>query len=282
MRKTNRPDIYRYDDAIRFLEDWLSYRKKNESDFNLRAFSKSCGIALGAVSMMLSRKRVLSEKAFQKMSPHLGLGKEEIRFLDLLRIVGTSDIPKARLDAAEAMMGFKKYRNLNSKDSRTFEYLTKWYFVTIYEMFSLQNFQFNVDWIRKTIRYKLSADEVQKALDFLVDHKFVVKSTDGSWSQSVQHLDCTEGIYKISLCEFHKQMLDLAEDALHSVPREDRLFMGQTMAVSGKNVEEIKRIIRRAIDEINAVNLDVPDREEVFHVEIAAFPLLKKLEKEVV
>jgi hypothetical protein len=71
-------------------------------------------------------------------------------------------------------------------------------------------------------------------------------------------------------------MLDLAHESIHSVARDERLIMGQTMAVSKENFEQIKHIIQKAVKQINEVNKGSHNKENVYHVEIAAFPLLTK------
>ena len=167
----------------------------------------------------------------------------------------------------------------NIPENRTYEYLTKWYYVAIYEMFNLDSFQIDALWIQKKLNKKLGLTEIEQAISFLKKHHFVKQNPNGTWSQTTTHLDCTEGIYKISLAELHKQMLDLAHEAIHSVKREERLIMGQTMAVNKENFEQIKQIIQQTIKLINEINKNSTDKDNVYHVEIAAFPLLKSAEE---
>jgi len=145
----------------------------------------------------------------------------------------------------------------------------------MYEMVNLNDFQMDVDWIRRKIDKKLSVQEVEQALEFLKTNDFVVQNPNGSWSQVTPHLDCTEGIFKVSLAEFHKQMLNLAHESIHTVERERRLIMGQTMAISKADFVKIKEIIQNAVKNINDVNQSAVEKEEVYHIEIAAFPLSK-------
>lgn len=276
MSSENRPNIFLYHDFIQFLNDWFLFLRKTKNDFNLRNFSKKSSIALGYMNMVLNRQRPLSEKAFLKIIPNLYLSADEQKFLNLLRTVGQSEDSNSRLAAVNEMMRFKKFKTTNKKENRTYEYLTKWYYVAIYEMFNLDGFKYDIGWIQTKLAKKLSLTEIEQALDFLKQNNFVKQNPNGTWSQVETSLDCTEGIFKISLAEFHKQMLDLAHESIHSVARDERLIMGQTMAISKENFEQIKQIIQQAVKQINEVNKGAHNKENVYHVEIAAFPLLNK------
>lgn len=276
MSKTDKPNIYTYHDHVDFLRDWFSYLKRTQNDFNIRNFAKKTNTAVGYVSMVLKRERELTEKGFQKISGQLGLNSEEKKYFNLLRIVSQSENPQVRLETVQEIMKIQKFKLNNQRENRTFEYLTKWYYVAIYEMFSLTDFKYDEHWIQGRLRKKISIQDVRAALDFLETSKFVMKNPNGSWAQVTPNLNCTEGIFKVSLMEFHHQMLQEAYNSIDEVSREERLIMGQTMAISRKDFDRIQKIIQGAIEDLNKVNKDSVDREQVYHIEIAAFPLTKK------
>jgi uncharacterized protein (TIGR02147 family) len=279
MNMNIRPNIFTYQDHVHFLNDWFAHLKKTQSNFSLRGFSKISDIALGYITMILKRERELTEKGFQKIAPHLTLDDSELTFLNLLRIIGQSENSSIRLKAVDEMMKMQKYKLNNKNENRTYEYLTKWYYVAIYEMFNLSEFKMDIHWIRGKLRKKLSLKEIEQALEFLKKNEFVRENSDGSWSQSSARLECTEGIFKVSLAEFHNQMLDLAHESIHTVEREKRLIMGQTMALSKSDFLKIKDIIQNAFKNINDVNATADYKEDVYHIEIAAFPLSDDKEK---
>lgn len=277
MSKLVKPNIFTYQDHIQFLNDWFAYLKKTETQFSMRNFSNKVNVSIGYMSMVLKRERELSEKGFLKISASLGLKEDELKFLNLLRIVGQAEDSVVRLQAVNEMMSLQRFKANNKNENRTYEYLTKWYFVAIYEMFNLVDFQFDPEWIRSRLRKKLSLSEVKSGLDFLVKNHFVIQNENGTWSQAQAHLNCTEGIFKVSLAEFHKQMLDLAHESIHTTNRDNRLIMGQTMAISKSDFAKIKDIIQNAISSVNEVNKQSIERDEVIHIEIAAFPLSKRV-----
>lgn len=276
----NKPDLFTYHDHIHFLNDWFKYLKKTKSGFSMRTLAHKSQIAVGYISMIFRRERELSEKSFHKMLPQLFLNDQEKSFLDLLRIVGQSPDPQARVEAVQKMSKLKSFKTKNNNDVRIYEYLTKWFYVAIYEMIALENFKMDAKWVQSRLNRKLSLSEINSAFDFLKNQEFIKLGMAGKWVQTKSHLDCREGIFKLSLGEFHRQMLALAADAIEKTPREQRLIMGQTMSISAKDFEKIKVIIQESVQKINEVGSNSDSKNNVYHIELAAFPLTKIIKYE--
>ena len=53
--------------------------------------------------------------------------------------------------------------------------------------------------------------------------------------------------------------------------------MGQTMAISRDAFNKIKTITQDAIQNLNVANKNSSEKDQVYHIEIAAFPLTRRL-----
>lgn len=231
--------------------------------------------------MVLNRLRPLTEKTFQKMMNHIFLNSTEKNFLNQLRIVDQSENAETRIEALQQILKISKAKDSNSNEYKVFEYLTKWHTVAIYEMFALPSFQFDPAWIQKRLIKNIALNEIEQSLEFLKSHHFIQQNENGQWMQAKTDLQCKEGIFKLSLGEFHRQMLSLASFSIDAVQREDRFVMGQSMALSKSDFLKIKEIINHSIAEMNSVNKNTTEKCDIYHIEIAAFPLsLNILNKE--
>ncbi|OFZ28953.1 MAG: hypothetical protein A2622_12705 [Bdellovibrionales bacterium RIFCSPHIGHO2_01_FULL_40_29] len=276
MSKIIKPDLFQFHDHIYFLNEWFSYLKSTKREFNLRELSKKSQISVANLSMLLKRQRPLTEKTFFKLAPFLNLNDMEKKFLNLLRIVDQSEDAETRLMALNQIVKIAKFRENNSQEFKAYEYLTKWFYVSIFEMSALEDFKLDAEWIQNHLIKPISIAEIQQAIQFLLKQNFLKQNADGSIKQIRSHLDCREGIFKVSLGAFHRQMLDLAGYAIENISREDRIIMGQTMAIAKEDFEQIKEIINNAILNINKINSKTERKDAVYHVEIAAFPLSLK------
>lgn len=275
MKHLERPDIFTYYDHLTFLKDWFTYLKKSRSDFSIRTLAQKSEIASGYLPMVLSSQRELSEKAFLKILPHLGLDAQEKKFLSLLRLVGESQDATIKVDAVNQMSKLKRFKEKNDKEIRVYEYLTKWFYVAIRELVVLSEFKLDHEWIQKKLTGRISIPEIEEAIQFLKDQNFITQDLQGKWIQPKTELDCREGIFKLSLSQFHRQMLELASDSIDKTPRAERYILGHTVAISSQDFQKIKAIIDESVSKITQLDLGTEEKQHVYHIEIAAFPLTK-------
>ena len=281
MKTENRPNIYQFHDPILFLNEWFIHLKKSKTQFTINDLAKKSEISPANLSLVLSRKRPLTEKSFQKIINLIHLDSTEKKYLNHLRIIDQSENSELRMEALNQIVKICKNKSLNSNDYKVFEYLTKWYYVAIFEMFNLDQMQLDPAWIQKKLIKKISLLEIEQCLDFLKVHGYVIQNENKKWQQAQTQMDCRDGIFKLSLGEFHRQMLSLASYSIDAVKREDRFIMGQTLALSKEDFIKVKEIVERAILQIAEVNQNTKKRTEIYQIEIATFPLaLENFEKD--
>jgi len=273
--KTQRPDIFSYHDHLEFLKNWVAYLKATQSRFSLRSLAKQAGLASGYLPMVLKGTRPLSAAALAKMIPYLSLNTNEQSFLDCLLVLGTSTSHEARVSALERMKKFSQFRSNNAQEAAAYQYLTHWYYVAVREMATLSGFKDDPVWIQERLRFQVSLKEVKEALEFLFENKFLEKAKDGSVQAPADALNCQGGIYRVGLSHFHREIMRLAGEAIDKVPREERNIMGHTCSLNSKNYEKARAIAEEAIRKIQALTAH-EEGEEVYHFEVALFPLTKK------
>lgn len=146
----------------------------------------------------------------------------------------------------------------------------------------LPDFQLDNVWIQKRLRGRISQKQVSDAIRFLVENEFIEIGPDGSCSLPQLNLECREGVYRISLGEFHRQVLDLAHKAIQDVPRESRYIVGHTVVLTKDEFQQAKKIYDEAIlriEELKSKNPALSANSEIFHFEFAAFPMTEKSEE---
>ena len=273
MKQLEKPNIFTYHDHISFLKDWFLYLKKSRSEFSMRTLAQKSQIASGYLPMVLAGQRELSEKAFLKILPNLGLDTQERKFLSLLRLVGESRDPSIRVDAVNQMSKLRRFQESNNKEVRVYEYLTKWFYVAIRELVALSDFKMDSEWIKNKLTGRITISEIEEAIEFLKVEGFLAQDPNGKWVQPKADLDCREGIFKLSLGQFHRQMFDLASESIEKTPREKRYILGHTVAISAQDFEKIKAILNESVDKILQMKKEDAKKEHVYHIEMAAFPL---------
>lgn len=272
-RDEGKPDIFRYDDHVEFLRDHLTFLKSGDRSFSLRKLAKSAGLAVGYLPMVISRKRVLSLAALDKIIPHIKLSDRDSKVLKALHRLATADNPVDRVEAIERMGRLAEFSKRNRKDLEVFQYLSKWYYVAIREMVTLDEFCLDPKWIQKRLNFKLSLIECEQAISFLTNNGFITSGENGKFQVNEKNLDCRSDFYRPSLAAFHKQMFDLASQAIEKVPRNERYIGGITFPIARQDFEEVRKIVDEAIEKINAISKKPNQTTDVYQIEIATFPL---------
>lgn len=276
MKKNIKPKIYKYNDVIVFLNDVFLFFKNKENK-SLRDFSKEMKIAAGMVPMILNRKRVPTVEMLKKIMKKFNYNKNEINFALNLRLVGYSEDYSERKQAIYRINKNKRYRESNKNEYEIYKYLSKWYYVAIKEMTDLSDFQEDAAWIQKRLAYQVGLKEVQQAVVFLKKMNILVYENNKLVAAN-KNMNCEEGIFKLTLGGFHKQILDLAAEAIDTVPRERRRILGHTFKVDKENIDQLNEILTEAYEKIKKLN-SKNTNEEVYHVELVSIPVTQKTEK---
>lgn len=272
--KTQAPKIFQATDILSFLNSWANFKKETDKKFSLRKLATQADISPALLVMILKAERHLNEKTFLRLLAVIDLKKQEKEALRLLFIIGDTEDPDTRLQAYRDLQRLPGYKEENKDTTLTFNYLTNWLNVAIREMASLPDFEAKPNWIKSRLHNSPSLYEIQKSLDFLTENKYLTPNENGKLSSSQKNLVCSEGVFKISLGDFHRQMLTKAGQAIDDIPRNQRLLLGHTLALSTKDYNKVFDILNNAIKEIENLKMNAT-AEEIFHIELVAFPLTK-------
>lgn len=274
-QENNKPDIFTYQSHTDFLRDWLAYLKRNNRGFSLRKLAQSSQLASGYLPMILSGKRDLSSKALARLIPNLQLTTNETKVLELLHTIGTTENQRVRMQAIEQLTKLQPFKQKNQMDVEVYRYLTKWHYVAIREMALLKDFDGNIDWIQSRLGNKISKQECQEALQFLTEKGFIQRDSNGRYSTTNKPLSCRDGVFKASLGEFHRQMMELGAQSIDKVARNSRYILGHTLAIQGQDFEKVRQILDEAVLKLEALGQNTSGANEVYHIELASFPLTK-------
>lgn len=273
----NRPDVFDYLDHQNFLKDWLGYLKEQKK-LGPKALASSSGVSVASLSLCLSGDRNWTQNLLGKVIPHLELKKVEQQALRILFTIGTSEDPIERLAAFDELRRLPPYAEKKRDSSKVYLYLRHWLNIAVRELAHLKDFEANSRWIRDHLRFKPSELEIERSLKFLIKEGYLQQNAGGQWLVTNQQLDCQEGVYKLSLGEFHRQALELAQRSIEEVPRELRLILGHTTLLSGEQKEKAELILKEALKSIQELSHSQDNKELLYHFELVMIPLSQKKE----
>jgi uncharacterized protein (TIGR02147 family) len=125
--------------------------------------------------------------------------------------------------------------------------------VAIRELAATKDFQLDAKWIQKRLNKHVPVAQIEKALEFLIDNDFLIKTADGKVIYPSKKLECSGGVFQIALAQFHREMLELASESIDRVQKTERNLTGYTFAIPKKSFHKVKDILAEAERQIAAL-----------------------------
>lgn len=268
------PTIYAYHDYRSFLKDWLNHLKIQKKVTAL-SISKRTGLSAGFIPRVIANQKHLSAQALQKIIPELRLNKKEAAYLELLHELAVSTSPQTRISILERLQNFPEYQELNPREIELFRYMTRWHYVAIKEMAELPDFKDEVEWIQSRLAFKVNARDITEALEFLFENKFLEKQANGKVRTVDRDIKkCATPVFAITLKDFHRQIFQLAQESMETIPRDERYIYGYSFSV--EDFAEVKKTLEETVAKLKEIHKRTKNNGSVYHVEFAAFPFSKK------
>ncbi|MCB0364573.1 MAG: DUF4423 domain-containing protein [Bdellovibrionaceae bacterium] len=270
--KIKRPVVFEFHDYRAFLKDWLVYLKKQHKT-SARELARLAGLASGYLPMILSGKRDLSDKALVALQPHLKLRQNELGFFKELCLLSDSTEQSERLECYKRIRRFYRYNEQHGDSIEAHKYLENWYYVAIRELAMLPGFDISPSWIRSQLLNKVTKSQVQEALDFLVENNYLKVDNKGRVVRPEKPIRCHQGVYRLSMSQFHRQILELAADSIYEVPRDQRHLLSHTMAIPRSKFAQVRDVLDEALAKIEAITGEASAADSVYQVSLMSFPL---------
>ncbi len=269
-------DIYTYLDYRAFCRDFYQKQKASSEDFSYRSFAKRAAIASSYLKHIIDGTRNLSAEMSIKFGHGMGLSSKEIDYFEnLVRFNQASSLE-------EKGLYFERLRRKRAKAIKTLglaeaaELLSNWYVVAIKEMVVSLNSD-DARQVQRVLRKRLPENLIQKTIEHLKELGWL-RFEDNRWCSSVAQIQFPDEVKSYVIRSFHRQMLELATEALEDEISE-REFGGAMFIFPASKYAELKEKIKDLQKDLIGYVQDVVDSVEeeekktVYHFGVQCFSL---------
>jgi uncharacterized protein (TIGR02147 family) len=260
------------------LRDQVEYLKITNPDFSLREVSRRAHLAPGFLPMYLKGQRNISGPTASRLIKGFELSSEESRFLQLLIDLASADSVEHRSKLLSRIQKLELYQQKKLSEFEVHQYLRHWHYVAIRELSLIGGFRADPSWIRRRLGGQVSLAQVKEALEFLIRHQYIQQSGDTHHPNQSKDLRCEDGVYRISLAHFHKNMLAKAVESIDAHNAQERVVVGYTVSIPKGDLKKAKKILEDALDSIAVLEAPAATDAEVYHFALAGFPLTETRE----
>lgn len=255
------------------IEDIFNSKQKRNKSYSLRSFARDLEMSSGALSQIMSAKRIPSYKKSLELIEKLNISETKKKKF-LISVAKLRDQRSFKRGSPE-LRKFLNSKNLSmtSKelDKETFNAISKWYHYAILEMTGINCFKQDYKWIAKELN--ITPNEAKSAVERLF-HLGFLEDIAGRWSKtkdffSIKNKNKTSRAHK----ERQNDILCKSIESLNKLPIEFRNHSAMTMVVAPNKIEAAKEKVSKFLREMSEFLDSDNEQKYVYEMTVNLFPL---------
>lgn len=270
----NRPNIFEHLDYRNFLKDMYLFKKQTSKGFSYRTFSRLAGFkSSNFYKLIVDGKRNLSGEAISRFAKGLGLTRSEVNFFEALVLFNQALSAEEKNRYYERIAHSKSYNHVKQLENHQYDYFSNWYYVALRELVLLPGFREDPQWINRKLKTKLSEDEIKKAVQVLLDLKLIHRDEYNRLKQTDEKIVTVPEIASLVALNFHKEMIQKANDSLEQTKTAHRDISALTVTLSKKQFDQIRDRLQQFRREVHAIAMEEKNPDAVYQVNFQLFNL---------
>lgn len=272
-----RPQTLDYDDYREFLRELIGYLRLTSRSFSFRKFSRKAGYqSPNFLKLVVEGQRNLSDESIIRFAKAFELSaKEEKDFGHLVRF----NQSKSDVERNKNYRLLKRNRPGPAAEIHAAQYdvYSKWYALPIRELSTTPDFKEDPGWIASQFIQNVSIHQVKRALELLQKVGLLVRDTSGKLKAATARLRTGVAV-PLAVRNFHRAMLEQAQQSLDKFTTKDRHVSSLTQALTRAQYEEVCERVDAFREELLQNMEDVPSKStdaQIYFVGFEVIPLTK-------
>ncbi|SHG84076.1 TIGR02147 family protein [Fibrobacter sp. UWCM] len=269
-------DIFEYTGYRQYIADFYAERKV-KSAFTWREFARMAGFSSSVHLKYVSEGRFnLGEDAVERVAKAMGLSGNRLEYFRAMVEFDHAVTDNIKKEIFDRMLSIAKQSNAKVIEGDAFRYFDSWKNPVLRELAPAMPGAKPLA-LAKACRPKVTAAEVSESLNFLVKANLLLKDANGNYVQTDKFV--TTGPMEaapVAIRGLHRQMGEIALDAIEGVPQNERHFSGVTLGITrnayDKIVAELDACRRKIIEIATAED----ETDEVYRLNLQFFPMTNK------
>jgi len=274
MRRGPKLDVFQYLSFRAYLGDWYAAQKRADTRFSHRLFARRAGVQSPSLfNEIVAGKRNLTATNRDGFVRALTLNREEGAFFADLVELDQSRTEEDKNAAWERVAASRRFRSARPIEGGMFAYLSNWYYPATRELALRDDFVADPEWIAARLQPQISKSQARDALRTLLALG-MLQEIDGQIRPVDVSLATANEVAGLALHNYHRQMLQRAQDSIVGTLAPERHLLGVTVAVPTSLVGRLKA----ELDGVQERLLHLCDEhsskaERVYQLQLCLFPL---------
>ncbi|MCR9204151.1 MAG: DUF4423 domain-containing protein [Halobacteriovoraceae bacterium] len=282
--KTNKqkPRLFDFTDYADFLNAYVgAFGKYSHGPYNLKNWANRLGYkSPSSLAMVLNKQRLPTVKMIVSFSEDFNFTKSERKYFEILVEIERKKIAgkdfSELLSEANKLSGQTEYQKINYDQ---FSVVSDWHCYAIKALVSNPNFLYDLDWIHKALRRKITRAQIKNAIQNLKNVGLLVDDSERGLKENPTKTHTGNQVPSAAIKNHHRGMLVQAAQALDEQTVKNRMFQGLTLNVKKK--DDLSKAMADIVDFVNEFNEKYRDDkagDAVYQLNIQLFEHTKDLE----
>ncbi len=269
------PKLFEYYDYRKFLFDWYSAKKKSNRHVTYRYIGMKVDIDPGYLVKVLQGQKHLNPEKLPGFIKLIGLTAREIEYFEIL-----IQFNKAKGEERIRAL-FEKLLTYNAPESDLvtqdrYEFYQHWFHTAIREVVNTFDVSDNYSEVARMMIPQISTRQVKESLKLLTRLGFIYQDESGIFQQNNQFITTGPEWHSIAIRQFHRQVIELAHDAVGNVPTAERDLSCLTMTLTDIGLTKIKDRLVEFRQEVLDICAQESGVDRVYQMNFQLFPMSKK------
>jgi len=269
-------EILEYTSYRQYIADYYA-DKKAKSAFTWQEFANEAGFSSRVYLKYVSEGRFnLSEAATVRVAEAMRLADYEREYFAEMVRFDHAKTDAEKKTAFNKMLAIADAHKAKILEGDSFRFFESWKNPVIRELAPSMPGAKPLA-LAHACRPEITAAEVSDVLNFLVKGGFLEKNDEGNYVQTNKSL--TTGrmeVTPVAVRTMHRQMGELALEAIEGVAQDKRNFSGVTFGITKEGYDEIVQEIADCRKRVVAIARKNAATDEVYRLNMQLFPLTQK------
>lgn len=179
-----------------------------------------------------------------RLANNLQLSDPERHYFNFLLLVSNAKDETERNQYLQLLRDLGPDPQIFEMGVEEYKVIASWYHSVLLEMMELKDFCIDADYLVKRLGNKASHVEIREGLDRLIRLGLLEITGDGGIRKTKGELKVNDRLKTPAIHQHHREMSQLANEALENQPIDEIDFRGSSLAIQKKDIPEAKRLIR--------------------------------------
>jgi uncharacterized protein (TIGR02147 family) len=272
------PNIFDYFDYHKYLLDYYNEKKNSDKFFSYRYMSQHLGIDAGYLVKVLQGQKNITIDSASAFAALLKFNKKETKYFELMICFSKAKSNAEITSYFEKMLPFTEMKHTRIESDK-YEFYRKWYHSAIREIIGFSGFRGDYRALAEMVLPPIKPLAAKKSVELLVRLGLIARNETGAFTLTTRFITTGEEWRSIAVRKFQNDTIELAKQALDTVPKEDRDISTMTVSLSAASFEDI----RERLKQFRRVVFEIAEKEEradgAYQLNLQLFPISKRPER---